>query len=119
MEADEFGQRPFDCKNCPPLSVLGSPRRMWHCGWEDPREWDPGPAQIPPYAKDADVCPGWLVRQQLPREIAQAYHAYEHGELRTLFPDPANVLIEGLQKLGVALDEKRRADEAQRKANHG
>lgn len=72
---------------------------MW-CGWL-PRETWPEAPDLPKYPIDGEVqcppvCPGWLQRQPLVVETAQAWRAFDKGCLGDAFPDAPSVLIEAV-----------------------
>lgn len=114
-------------------------RERMHCGfidasnWREPMILQPHPNRILPTNRickrsefegvewTEDVCPGWAVRQPLIAEIAQAYQAYDKGELSTMFPDPSNVLTEGVLEMqnAVATYEQVRTSELSKKAENG
>jgi hypothetical protein len=41
------------------------------------------------------VCPGYLARLPGVVDASKAHAAMKHGELSTVFPDPANSVVEG------------------------
>ena len=55
-------------------------------------------------------CPGWLQEQALVQEIAEAFDAYAKGELATVFPNPANIVVEGAQLLTSVVNQKQVRD---------
>ena len=70
------------------------------CGWL-PRESWPEVPDLPKYPIDGKlehppVCPGWLQRQPLVVETAQAWRAFDKGCLGDAFPDAPSVLIEAV-----------------------
>lgn len=93
-------------------------RREMHCGWLEEEEWL-FPLKLP-YGRviggsvrlgvsgveyDGDVCPGWVVRQPLVEEIAQAYVAFEKGNLDSIFPDVADCVAEGVLEMSRSFAE--------------
>jgi len=52
-----------------------------------------------------DVCPGWAVCQPLVGDVAMAHAAFTAGELATCFPNPSNVLIEGVLEMQRSYDD--------------
>lgn len=113
-------------------------RERMHCGFLDAREWrepmilQPHPGRVlhtnMVCAKPdgdfegvewtEDVCPGWAVRQAQVVEIAQAYQAYDKGELQSAFPEPSNVLIEGVLEMqnAIATYDRVRTTEMRKRA---
>lgn len=61
--------------------------------WSEPCEL---PRKIGSTKYELNVCPGWLVRQPAVIEAAQAYAAFDKGEMSTFFPEPSNALLEGV-----------------------
>lgn len=85
-------------------------RAAQHCGWIDRRQWPPGAADLPPYPIGGElvvpeVCPGWLHRQPLVSEIAQAWRAFDKGQMGDVFPDAANVVVEGVFVMDAAVQQ--------------
>lgn len=110
-DAHKKGVTILDCSTCP-RELDEYVRREMHCGFLARAVWvGPKPRHIPPMVGGAsydtygaDVCPGWLVRQPLIEDISKAHRASEKGELATFFPDPPNVIVEGVLELGRAFD---------------
>jgi hypothetical protein len=71
-------------------------------------EWSPGRAQLPPKLGGIeyllDVCPGYIVRQDVVTEAAAAYAAFDKGAFDSFYPEPSNLLCESVQELGGALN---------------
>lgn len=85
----------FHCPTC----EKGTPaavRAGMHCGFMPREKWAPGRAALPPafggQPYEADVCPGWLVRQPAVIDGATAYTALEAGTLERFDPDNLRVV---------------------------
>ena len=55
-------------------------------------------------------CPAWYQEQPLILELSEAYDAYDKGELTTVFPNPANIVVEGAQLLTSVVNQKQARD---------
>lgn len=117
-------------------------RRYLHCGWMSRRDWltaPPGlnrprvPATVSGVGDGAnvilkwaelnkdtgesfpDVCPGWAVRQPLINEICKAHASFAAGAFGACYPNPSNVLVEGVLEMKRSFDEYSRQLMAQLK----
>ncbi len=88
-------------------------RLTWHCGWMDREDWAPWPEEkanrpIPPRwgstEYELDVCPGYVVRLPLVAECAQAWRAYDKGQLEEYAPDAEHAVWEGVLVLANSID---------------
>lgn len=61
--------------------------------WTDPCEL---PKKIGSVSYELNICPGWVVRQPTVVQCAQAYSAFDKGEMNTFFPNASNLLLEGV-----------------------
>lgn len=112
----------FDCDTC--FHNLGAPTRsMMHCGLMPRDQWTPEmdreavPAYFGGQPYNANICPGWLVRQPAVIEASQAYSAYEKGALAIYDPDGMNVVLEAAMALDRSLNlfyAERRAELARK-----
>lgn len=94
-------------------------RAEQRCGWLPASTWPEVPS-LPKYLIDGEpkyppVCPGWLERQPLVVDVAHAWASFEKGCLGDVFPDPPNVLVEGLFLMSAAVNRS----EAERNARRG
>lgn len=91
---EDAPQGRFVCGTC---EVDDGTRAAWHCGWISRSRWAV-PAQLPadlggaPYK--ADVCPGWLTRQQAVCDGAHAYAAMKAGCLAQYYPEGEQVVLD-------------------------
>ena len=92
--------RAFDCETCVKTTGIET-RRSLHCGWMDERDWTKQRAEVPPafgpYPYDADVCPGWLTRQDFVTEGSEAYMAAEMGVLEQIYPELPHPVWEAIR----------------------
>lgn len=95
-----------------------------HCGWLPRSVWPEGDADLPPCEIGGEVvipevCPGWLQRQPLVGEVAQAWRAFDKGQLGEVFPDAPNVIIEGVFALDAAISKHQADAREAAKKTHG
>jgi len=80
-----------------------------HCGWLPREDWTPWvkpedrgiPPALGPVRYEADVCPGWLVRQAAVVEASEAHAAFDKGAMEAFYPPdltPNNV-YEGVKAM--------------------
>lgn len=86
------------------------------CGWLPRETWPDGPPDLPPFELDGEVvtpeiCPGWLQRQPLVSEVAQAWRAFDKGQLAEIFPDAPSVLVEGVFLFDAAMTKHRNEEQ--------
>ncbi|HYE58142.1 MAG TPA: hypothetical protein VD948_06535 [Rhodothermales bacterium] len=86
-------------------------RAAMHCGyiprseWIDPKWEDkqnaPGGEGFADWAKECDICPGYVVRQPAVIEVCEA-----HGAAKAGFPSrkPAQCVVEGVVELNRSVD---------------
>ncbi len=64
---------------------------------------------------EPDICPGWLLRQPLILETAQAWRTFDKGNFGDFYPGASNVLCEAVLILDQSIAEHERRKREQRR----